>query len=110
MGGTSLAIQIGHRLSVDFDFFSVENIDNQNVINRLSRIGRFELFSEALNTVNGSLNNVKISFFKYEHPLIQEPYRYNKLIIADIKDVALMKIAAISNRGSKKDFLGISEE
>ena len=107
VGGTSLALQIGHRESIDFDFFSDENIDNRIIIDRLSGIGNYELFSEALNTINGSLNDVKISFFKFEYPLLYKSYQYDNLTIANMKDVALMKIAAISGRGSKKDFIDL---
>ena len=64
-GGTSLALQIAHRQSVDFDFFTKNNFDNRDILEKLRDLGKFELFNEAHNTINGLLNDVRISFFKY---------------------------------------------
>ena len=65
------------------------------------------MFDEAKHTINGSLNNIKISFFKYEYPLIKELHHYNLIALADIFDIALMKLIAISGRGSRKDFVDL---
>jgi hypothetical protein len=105
VGGTALALQIGHRQSVDFDFFTMSNFKNRNIISALTKLGRFELFDEAENTVNGILNNVKVSFLKYEYPLLKSKHSYQTISIADIFDIALMKISTISGRGAKKDFI-----
>ncbi|MFP4309391.1 MAG: nucleotidyl transferase AbiEii/AbiGii toxin family protein [Desulfococcaceae bacterium] len=106
-GGTSLALRIGHRQSVDFDFFTPEGFENLYVIERVSEIGSFELFNQASNTVNGLLNEVRISFFKYKYPLLGDPLYYGNLRIADLTDIALMKLEAISGRGGKKDFIDL---
>ena len=107
VGGTGLALRLGHRISIDFDFFTNKEINNISLIEKLSKIGKFELFSEDVNTVNGSLDLVKISFYKYEYPLIEQTTIYKNIEIASIIDIALMKLAAISNRGSKKDFIDL---
>lgn len=52
-GGTSLALHIGHRQSVDFDFFTSRNFDTREIIGKLRNLGEFELFHEAGNTLNG---------------------------------------------------------
>jgi hypothetical protein len=106
-GGTSLALRIGHRRSIDFDFFIQEDFEIREIIGYLRKLGSFELFDEAENTINGFLNHVQISFFKYEHPLLRETYQYENLRIADIFDVALMKLEAISGRGNRKDFIDL---
>ncbi len=106
-GGTCLALHIGHRQSIDFDFFTQEDFRTRDIIERLRRIGTFELFSEAENTINGLLNEVRISFFTYTYPLMRELHHYQRLAIADMFDIALMKIEAISGRGSKKDFIDL---
>ena len=106
-GGTALALLIGHRQSIDLDFFTKINFDNQDIINFVRNLGKFELFDEAQNTINGSFNNVKISFLKYEYPLLKEPHKFFFLSIADIFDIAIMKLSAISSRGSKKDFVDL---
>jgi len=106
-GGTSLALQIAHRQSVDFDFFTKNNFDNRDILEKLRDLGKFELFNEAHNTINGLLNDVRISFFKYNYPLLNSFYRHANLAVADMTDIALMKLEAISGRGSKKDFIDL---
>jgi len=106
-GGTSLALQIGHRQSVDFDFFILSDFDTHEIIGNLRNMGEFELFHEAGNTLNGSVNNVRISFFRYKYPLVGKPYKHAFISVADLIDIALMKLEAISGRGSKKDFIDL---
>lgn len=104
-GGTSLALHIGHRQSIDFDFFTQEDFRTRDIIKHVRRIGTFELFSEAENTINGLLNEVRLSFFTYTYPLVRKLLHYHQMGIADMLDTALMKLEAISGRGSKKDFI-----
>lgn len=106
-GGTALALHIRHRQSIDFDFFTTDEFDTRRILSMLKTLGTFELFSEAHQTINGLLNQVRISFFHYPYPLIQEPYSYGTLSIAGLQDIGLMKLEAISGRGSKKDFIDL---
>lgn len=107
-GGTALALHIGHRQSVDFDFFTLQDFQTRAMIAALQPLGAFELFSEAENTVNALLNEVRISFFTYRYPLIQPFHYYRQVAIADLRDIAAMKCEAISGRGSKKDFIDLA--
>jgi len=104
-GGTGLALQLGHRQSLDFDFFSEREIDNQDILWRCQEIGKFELFSEDKNTVIGALNEVRISFMTYPYSLLEDYIRHHRMRIASVMDIAMMKLEAISSRGSKKDFV-----
>ena len=106
-GGTALALQIGHRRSIDFDFFTEGDFDTARVVQHLRKIGKFELFDRSEDTLNGTVNDVQISFFSYEYPLLDGLHRHMKLLIADMFDIALMKLEAISGRGSKKDFIDL---
>ena len=106
-GGTALALQIGHRQSIDFDFFTPDNFITSKIIHKLTDIGELELFAESENTINGSLNNVRISFFKYKYPLLEKTYNIKNIRIANPLDIAVMKLEAISGRGSKKDFIDL---
>ena len=103
--GTALALYIGHRISIDFDFFSRDEFDNHKVISLLSDLGKFYLFEEARDTIHGSLDGVKLSFLRYRYPLIKPLHPLHLLKLADIFDIALMKLSAISGRGAKKDFI-----
>ena len=62
-GGTCLTLQIGHRQSVDFDFFIPADFETSNIVNKLIQIGSYQRDNEERNTINGSLNGVRISFF-----------------------------------------------
>jgi hypothetical protein len=106
-GGTGLALQIGHRKSMDFDFFSKNKFDTNYYITRLHNLGDFNLLDEAKGTVTGTLYNVKISFFHYNYPLLWNLDNFNEIKVADIKDIGLMKFTAIAGRGTKKDFIDL---
>ncbi|MBU2025727.1 MAG: nucleotidyl transferase AbiEii/AbiGii toxin family protein [Patescibacteria group bacterium] len=106
-GGTSLALQIGHRESIDFDFFSNQKFNTTNIIQDLEQIGKFELFSSDKDTINGQLNDVQVSFFFYKYNLVNELLDYENINLASKLDIALMKLEAIASRGNKKDFIDL---
>lgn len=106
-GGTALAFYLGHRKSIDLDFFSKEPFLNQKIKDRLPSLGQFKLDHEEEGTIIGSLDAVKVAFFKYTHPLLMPPNNYQGVSLASEQDIAAMKIDAVSSRGSKKDFIDI---
>lgn len=106
-GGTSLALQLGHRISVDLDFFTHDEFDVNLLINSLNSMGKLIIEDQSNITFNGSLDGVKISFFKYSYPLLFPTKDFNGVKLADERDIAAMKIQAISDRGSKKDFVDL---
>jgi len=106
-GGTALAIQLGHRESIDLDWFSEKEFANEKIKNELSKIGSFELNSEEENTVHGAIDNVKVSFLHYPYGRLFPLVAFEGINLADERDIASMKIDAISSRGSKKDFIDL---
>jgi len=106
-GGTCLAMQIGHRLSIDFDFFIPADFNTGDIINILTEIGAYQRENEAKNTINVILNGVKISFFGYRYKIIDEFKNFHNIRLAGLKDIAGMKLEAIAGRGSKKDFIDL---
>lgn len=108
-GGTALALHLGHRISADLDFFSQESFDESLLTQKIANIGNFQLEKKSDQTVIGILNNVKLSFLGYKYPLLA-PLRniadFN-INIADVIDIACMKIDTISARGAKRDFIDI---
>jgi len=106
-GGTGLALQIGHRYSNDFDFFTDQNFNNESIKQILASVGTFQLFQDKEGTVEGSVNNTRLSFFHYPYPLIDETIFVGRLELASILDIALMKLSALSSRGSRKDFVDL---
>jgi len=106
-GGTALAIQLGHRESIDLDFFSQKYFSTNKLKNKISSIGEFTVEYEDDITLDGILDGVKLSFFYYEHKLLFPLIDFEKIKLADAKDISAMKIDAVSSRGSKKDFVDI---
>jgi predicted nucleotidyltransferase component of viral defense system len=104
-GGTGLALNIGHRKSLDFDFFIPGDFDTSVIINKLIQIGTYQRENEEKNTINGTLDGVRISFFGYLYDIIDDFITFNKIKLAGLKDIAAMKLEAIAGRGSKKDFV-----
>jgi predicted nucleotidyltransferase component of viral defense system len=104
-GGTCLALYLGHRQSFDFDFFMPADFDTPHIINILTKIGRYERGNEEKNTINGMLDNVRISFFGYKYDIIDDFGLFNSIKLAGIRDIAAMKLEAIAGRGSRKDFV-----
>ncbi|MDO9534073.1 MAG: nucleotidyl transferase AbiEii/AbiGii toxin family protein [Bacillota bacterium] len=105
-GGTAAALQLGHRKSEDFDFFSAE-LHPEILTNSLSAREPLEISSSTAGSLHGFINDVKISFLLYPYPLLFPTQTFMKVPLADIKDIALMKIVAIANRGTNKDFVDL---
>ncbi|PKP59556.1 MAG: hypothetical protein CVT88_05205 [Candidatus Altiarchaeales archaeon HGW-Altiarchaeales-1] len=107
-GGTGLALILGHRRSVDFDFFSGESFSNDFLSERLAKIGNYTKLSEQKNTLHCIVDDVRISFLGYKYPLLEKPVIDGNMKIAGIKDIACMKLSAIVSQGNKKDFIDLS--
>ncbi len=107
-GGTALALQFGHRISIDFDFFTPSDFKGQEVIKKLEKIGKF-VFQESAekNTLLGLFEGVKFSLFKYNYPLVKSTINYLGIEIISPEDISAMKIAAIMDRGTIKDFIDV---
>lgn len=107
-GGTALALQMGHRLSVDLDFFTtLDDFDIQDILNHLSSQD-WSISLREKGTLYGELFGTKISFIAYPYFVSDQPYiRYHTINLLDAKDIAVMKIMAISQRGKKRDFVDL---
>lgn len=106
-GGTALALLLGHRISVDLDFFSKDAFSVSLLAEQLNTLGNLKIEDQSETTFNGSLDGVKISFFYYPYPLLFPTKEYDNIALADERDIGAMKIQAISGRGSKKDFVDL---
>ena len=107
VGGTALALQYGHRRSVDLDFFGNMADDTIAIKDMLRKYGTLSIFKESKNIHIYSLDNIKIDFVNYEYPWIDSPIVEDSLILASPTDIAAMKVNAIEGRGTKKDFIDL---
>lgn len=107
-GGTALALQLGHRKSIDLDWFSRSSFDISLLQKSLPAVGSLEILDKDKGTLHAVLGGVKVSFLRYPYSLIDPLVLYKrKLHLAGIRDIACMKVDAISSRGSKKDFIDL---
>lgn len=106
-GGSALALRLGHRISVDFDFFSPHEFDSLSMSQSLVSLGIFTEDTREKNTLLGVFNGVKFSYFYYPYPLLEQGDLNDKVVIASIVDIAVMKLAAIMDRGIKRDFIDL---
>lgn len=106
-GGTALALRLGHRISVDLDFFSatdeVTRHTRQEILAALAALS-----PQALEAVDGNLllevSDLHVGFFGYGYPLLEPTDGVEDLAIASLVDVGLMKLDALISRGSRKVF------
>lgn len=102
-GGTSLALRFGHRMSVDLDFFSELHFDPVSLAENLT-IGPELITGQAKGTLQVVIDQVKVEFLKHAYPQIAPHESIDNIRMWSLPDVAAMKLNAIVNRGSKKDF------
>lgn len=104
-GGTGLALTLGHRRSRDFDFFS-RNLFDENLL--LQKIKNpLSVTSKASHTLHLDIDGIKVTFLGYSYPLLFPASEFNGVKAADVRDIARMKIDAISSRGAKRNFIDL---
>lgn len=107
VGDTALALQLGHRTSVDLDFFGRINADSEELRDILREVGRVEVASVSKNINIFWINGVKVDMVNYPYPWLDLPIVEDGVRLASLNDIAAMKVSAIVNRGTKKDFIDL---
>jgi predicted nucleotidyltransferase component of viral defense system len=110
-GGTALALQIGHRLSTDLDWFSTQRIlqaaERQGICRTLQASEQLQIVSQQDSMLFVRLFDTDVSFIYQQHPLLQETISYEGTQLASPTDIGLMKLAAINSRGTRRDFVDL---
>jgi len=112
VGGTALALYMGHRKSIDLDLFSQQSFDVIELEKYLKDTYSFEIqnpkqLSDA--TLIGFINGIKVDCIRYEYPLVKPLYIYDGIRIYSEYDIAAMKLTAISQSGTRlKDFVDVA--
>ncbi len=107
VGGTALALRIGHRISVDLDLFSHVEFSTQELISEIELLGSMKIIGEARNILNVVIDGVEVDIIRHNYPLLEEIEIIDGLRLISKKDIAAMKLSAIARRGSKKDFYDV---
>ena len=107
VGGTALALQIGHRRSVDFDFF----LSGRLPLNLMAKVkktfprSQISITYKSDNQFNLLIDDIKTTFFEYPYPLFNHLISYKGVAIASVGEIAAMKAHAIGRRLSYKDYV-----
>ena len=107
VGGTALALQIWHRKSVDLDFFGHVEASLEEIAMELSEFADVKPLSSSKAMRFLIVNGVKVDIVSYPYDWIDSPVIEDGLVLAGAKDIAPMKLSAITNRGTKKDFIDL---
>jgi len=109
VGGTALALQIGHRRSIDLDLFSVKPFDQEQMLTELESKYQFRLNFQARNTLKGNIDGVQVDLITHNYPLINPLLNVEGVRMASTADIAAMKLNAISGDGTRlKDFIDVA--
>jgi hypothetical protein len=106
-GGTGLALHLGHRRSVDLDFFSRESFNEEALLQKIQSLREFSLVAKEPGTLHAHIGGIKVSFLAYAYPLLFPCTTFLDVNVADPRDIACMKVSAIAGRGTKRDFVDL---
>jgi hypothetical protein len=108
VGGTALALLLGHRKSIDLDLFSDFDFDVSELLESLQQDYQYQMFYSAKNTLKGAINGINIDILAHRYPYIGKPLSVNDIKMLSIPDIIAMKLNAISGSGQRvKDFIDI---
>lgn len=108
-GGTALALQMGHRISVDFDLFSQKDIpsDFLDKIKKLFENSKIIIFINHSEQLSVKVDGTRIDFVKYNFPFIFEPIKFQGVNILQIPEIAAMKAYTLGRRATFKDYVDL---
>ncbi len=110
-GGTAVALHLGHRESIDLDFFASEpRLEGAALRDALQAVVSSLTTADVdEGTFHGTADGVKVSFLRFSYPPLERPERWDTCAveIAGLHDLAAMKLSAIAQRGLKKDFIDL---
>lgn len=107
VGGTALALQLGHRRSVDLDFFGAVPESSDEIVDALREDHEVIIVKESKNIHIYQIDGIKVDIVNYKYEWIDGSVEENGVKLAGVEDIAAMKIAAIIGRGTKKDFIDL---
>jgi predicted nucleotidyltransferase component of viral defense system len=109
VGGTALTLQYGHRISVDLDLFAYNlEADFITIISEIKNKGyTIEIRKQSSSILIAMVEEIKVDVVNYPYPWIDHSIKEENIVMATDKDIAAMKLSAITNRGTKKDFIDL---
>jgi hypothetical protein len=104
VGGTALALQIGHRLSYDIDFFSDTPFASNDILEIIGQHYTIQIIRQNKGSAIVSIEDIKVDLVSIQGSWLKPPVISEGIIMAGLEDIATMKLLAITNRGRKRDF------
>lgn len=109
VGGTSLALQLGHRLSVDLDLFIDTDFNEETLRAYLEKNYHFQADFMERSTVKGEIDGVQIDCIAHCYPWLKPCRQEDGLRLAQLEDISAMKLNAIAGNGTRiKDFIDLA--
>jgi hypothetical protein len=107
-GGTALALQLGHRVSVDFDLFCADDISPSLLaqVQRVFAAGVSPLVNNS-DELTITVQGVKVTFLKYPFPVLEPFVVYEQVPLLSVREIAATKAYTIGRRGSLKDYVDL---
>jgi hypothetical protein len=108
VGGTAVALQIGHRRSLDFDLFTETEFKNQSILNRISRTLKIErVIVNKLDELTIVIKGVKLTFFHYPYKIDYSEKLRSVIKMPNLVTLAAMKAFALGQRSKWKDYVDL---
>lgn len=108
VGGTAIALQIGHRRSIDFDMFKLSAINHKKTLDKITKAGFETLVTRRVSEqMNLLVNNVKLTFFQYPFPVVPEERLNDVFRMPSLLSLAAMKAYALGRRSKWKDYVDL---
>ena len=108
VGGTALALQLGHRKSIDLDFFGTIDCEAEYLRESIAGIASLTILKESPHIHIYIVDGIKVDIVNYKYPWLDDVVLEQGLRLASVSDIAAMKITAIIGRGTKKDYIDIA--
>jgi len=107
VGGTALALQLGHRFSEDIDLFSFGTFEQLQLQKKLTDLYAPDYTVSNHYMIQFAQRDIKVDLLNYPYPPVYKSLEESGIRMLAMKDIASMKLAAITNRGAKKDFFDL---
>lgn len=108
VGGTALALLLGHRSSEDIDLFCTEHFDSNQLAEILKSLYSIERMYLETNTISAYISGIKTDLMTHSYTLLDKINETEGIRLASLTDIAAMKLNAVSGRGLKKDFWDVA--
>lgn len=108
VGGTTLALLLGHRNSIDIDLFATQPFDDKELLEILNKCCTIKQIFSRTNTLLTYINNIKVDFISHQYPILKPIIKEEGISMLSLEDICAMKLNAIVDSGQRlKDFIDV---